>query len=142
MMPSHARGILLVASLAGCRHATPSPTPVAEFLLGPCPGRTIATDTTQDIVLQPKVRIPFFHSRHTDGEGRVAARVTVDSLGRAEPGSIIIVYSDDARLSRGFCMDLLEQSYEPARVAGRPRRTRGTVSVGFLGRGNAPASPE
>ncbi len=125
-----------------CRHSVPIPEPammpIAEFRVGQCPAAGAVADSITDIVLRPKLKIPFFYSRHTDGEGRVEARLTIDTLGHAVPGSIAIVYSDQPRLSSGYCTDLLAQNYEVVRVSGRAQRARGNVSATFLGRGNAP----
>ena len=67
---------------------------------------------------------PYFHPRHARGVGNVVARLTVDTLGRAEPGSMFILSSNNPELSATLCLDIPEQTYRPSQVGGTKRRTR------------------
>jgi hypothetical protein len=100
--------------VAGCtRHSSRSQT--APFLTGPCPSGATGADTSGVVTVQ-KVRFapPYFHPRHQPVTGDVLARLTVDTLGQAEPGSIYILSSTSAALSESFCLDLVDQRYAPA----------------------------
>jgi hypothetical protein len=56
--------------------------------------------------------------------GHVLARITIDTTGRVEPGSVVIVTSDNPDLSSAYCRDLLRQRYVPYRVGEDARRVR------------------
>ena len=74
---------------------------------------------------------PYFHPRHARGVGNVVARLTVDTLGRAEPGSMFILSSNNPELSATLCLDIPEQTYRPSQVGGTKRRTRGNLVFTF-----------
>jgi hypothetical protein len=76
---------------------------------------------------------PYFHPSSTGsaGAGNAVLRLTVDTLGQAEPGSPVVLASDNAALSQALCRDLLTQHYYPAQVSGQWRRTRGNIELHF-----------
>ena len=127
------RNLLLLVLLTGCHHRQ-SGRPVAQaFLTGPCPGQP-ATPDTNDVALRERIGFapPYFHPHHARGVGVVTARLTVDTLGRVEPGSVSIVASDNAELSTTLCLDIPEQNYYPSQVGGVKRRTRGNLVLTFV----------
>jgi hypothetical protein len=56
--------------------------------------------------------------------GHVVARITIDATGRVEPGSVVILTSDNPDLSVAYCRDLLGQRFVPYRVGEDARPVR------------------
>ena len=126
---------LLFVSLMGCHRSKPAPPVTQPFLTGPCPGQPAMPDTI-DVTLRERIGFapPYFHPHHARGVGVVTARLTVDTLGHVEPGSLSILASNNPELSATLCSDIPEQNYYPSQVGGVKRRTRGNLVLTF---GNA-----
>jgi hypothetical protein len=123
---------LLLVWLMGCHRSQPAPPATQAFLTGPCPGQPAMPDTN-DVALRERIGFapPYFHPHHARGVGVVTARLTVDTFGHVEPGSLSILASNNPELSATLCSDIPEQNYYPSQVGGVKRRTRGNLLVTF-----------
>ena len=64
-------------------------------------------------------------------EGRVVLQLVVDTLGRAEPGSVRVVQSDHAGFEAPATQSLRQARFRPARVYGRAVRVLVQVPIEF-----------
>lgn len=87
----------------------------------------------QDVPVLLQAPLPAYPPRMREAgiEGNVLVEVVVDTLGRAEAGSLRIVSSDHAEFSAPARASIAAALFRPARVFGRPVRVLVRVPVGF-----------
>ena len=127
-------GMCSVAAAAACAAAAPNAAPTAapsasigqSFQTGLCPSDVPMPDTMAPLKVA-SARLRWADENYQPGFrvfGHVVARFTVDTTGHVEPGSAVIVTSDNPELSLAYCQDLLRQRFTPYRVGDDARRVR------------------
>ena len=71
------------------------------------------------------------HLRRAGVEGRVVVEATVDTTGRVEPGSVVVVTAPHPDLGRAAAVYLERALFRPGTVAGRPVRVRIRQGIEF-----------
>jgi hypothetical protein len=119
-----------MVAAAGCAQASvnaaPSTDAGREFRTGPCPSDVPMPDTLAPLKVAAK-RMRWASENYQPSitaYGHVLARITIDPAGRVEPGSVVIITSDNPALSVGYCRDLLRQHFVPYRVGDDARSVR------------------
>ena len=88
-------------------------------------------DEMPELLAHPEPRYPEV-LRQAGVEGRVVVETVLDSLGRAEPGSIRVLQRAAEPFEREAITVVLASRYRPARVNGRAVRVRIQVPVSFV----------
>lgn len=116
---------------AACAPTTQQADPAVgvsqAFRTGVCPSNLPIPDTLGPLkISRTRVRRADAQYEPTIGPifGHVLARMTIDTTGRVEPGSVVVVTSDNPQLSVAYCRDLLRQRFVPYRVDEIARRVR------------------
>jgi len=112
---------------AGPSGATPN---TASSVSGNDPSPIAVLEDSPELLSAQTPRYPDL-LRRAGVEGRVIVGLVVDTLGRAEPGSLRIVRSDNAGFDRSALAALRDARFRPARVYGRAVRVVVEVPVMF-----------
>ena len=95
---------------------------------GPLPMDVV--DERPEVLAGPPLTYPEL-LRQAGIQGRVLVRAVVDTLGRVEPGSIVIVVSSNPDFQRAALDYMRRALFRPARVLGRPVRVLVEVPIEF-----------
>ncbi len=69
--------------------------------------------------------------RHAGVQGRVIVRAIIDTMGRAEPGSVQIVETPNVAFNQSARDYMLHARFRPARIHGRPVRVIVNVPIDY-----------
>ena len=93
-----------------------------------------AVDERPTVLSAPRLAYPDA-LRKVGTEARVLVQAVIDTMGRAEPGTVKVVQSPDPGFDRNAREYVLKVLFRPARIHGRPVRVLLQVPVEFRLRG-------